>query len=322
MKSKTPWIEYRNILNNGEDVELQKANADLFMNEQCPKYLYKYFSIPDKKKDKKERFRQLKDELLWLSTTKLLNDPFDLMMAKTNFNDYEKFYKDYLSEVTNESVILCLTTNPTNSLMWSHYSNAYKGFCVKFKVENFTAYPIEYISKPHDYTKIYKDFYDNKDRIIYQNDVCAKKYAYRLQPMYYLKQKCWKYENEFRIIKKKKENDNNGSLFNAKDLGLEIVEIIYGFNCQPEDVELLKTVCDSINKKRIKEKKQLILKSLQNKNILNKIKIENPSLTKEKIVQIAIKNDTFVPTVALSKVEYTSNFKLKIKGHESTEEKK
>ncbi len=89
--------------------------------------------------------------------------------------------------------IISLSENPFNILMWGHYSNAHKGFCVGFDTkalanylikevnEGVALYPIEYVEKIP-----VQDKNDNDENL-------AKK-------MFFTKNIDWKYEKEWRLI--------------------------------------------------------------------------------------------------------------------------
>ncbi|MBT2620300.1 DUF2971 domain-containing protein [Chryseobacterium sp. ISL-6] len=54
-----------------------------------------------------------------------------LKMMNIGKNHYEK----YVENVNRNFGIYSLTTKNSNLLMWSHYGNSHKGFCIGFNTE-------------------------------------------------------------------------------------------------------------------------------------------------------------------------------------------
>ncbi|WP_323083193.1 MULTISPECIES: DUF2971 domain-containing protein [Klebsiella pneumoniae complex] len=85
--------------------------------------------------------------------------------------------------------VICLTRNPDNYLMWSHYSASHTGFCIGFDddfvgtIDNVAlAMSVEYSEK----VPVYNYFTDPDIEL-------SKK-------IFFTKHKCWSYENEYRVI--------------------------------------------------------------------------------------------------------------------------
>ncbi len=103
---------------------------------------------------------------------------------------YEKISVDNIMEgIRNrfyQHGILCLTEVPDNLLMWSHYADGHRGFCLCFDCEN------SFFGRANDvkYIKIYPeligpDYPDNE----------------WITAMVFSKSEEWKYEREWRIVK-------------------------------------------------------------------------------------------------------------------------
>lgn len=83
--------------------------------------------------------------------------------------------------------ILCLTANPTNILMWSHYADNHKGCCLEFSTDGHIfkgAEPVEYAVK-----------YPNVRYI-----ECIGKPETHARLTTLTKSKLWKYEQEWRVF--------------------------------------------------------------------------------------------------------------------------
>lgn len=109
---------------------------------------------------------------------------------KTLHEDEHKFARDYLAglnELVSTFGICCMTKVPDNILMWSHYANKHKGFCIKFI---------------HDR----KDgFFKHADSIDYKSEFPLVNLAKDdqetiVKKSLYTKATDWKYENEWRVV--------------------------------------------------------------------------------------------------------------------------
>jgi hypothetical protein len=85
--------------------------------------------------------------------------------------------------------VVCLTPDPNNYVMWSHYSNDHTGFCIGFDEEIITSL---------DNTLFFSE-------VKYQNEIPIFKYFYEtredyIRALFFTKSKSWKYEKEFRAI--------------------------------------------------------------------------------------------------------------------------
>lgn len=114
---------------------------------------------------------------------------------------YLPFLENFLSKLT----VTCFSASGwDNQLMWSHYANSYSGICVEYnfeKMDKFIGfmYPVKYSSvrptvslKDLGLTKFKKD--ENGELITDEVNISAI-FSYLLA-----KNKCWGYEEEWRII--------------------------------------------------------------------------------------------------------------------------
>lgn len=114
---------------------------------------------------------------------------------------YLPFLTDFLSKLT----VTCFSASGwDNQLMWSHYANSYSGICVEYdfeKMDKFIGfmYPVKYSSaRP---TVSLKDLgliefkKDDNGKLITQKVNINAIFSYLLA-----KNKCWSYEEEWRII--------------------------------------------------------------------------------------------------------------------------
>jgi hypothetical protein len=94
----------------------------------------------------------------------------------------------FISGLLDDVGILCLSSSWMSMLMWSHYAEQHKGICVGFKsgMDVFqTALHVDYVA---DFPIIRRPEDDNKTMF---------------EKTFFMKAECWKYENEWRILKRK-----------------------------------------------------------------------------------------------------------------------
>jgi hypothetical protein len=153
------------------------------------------------------------------------------------------FLKDFLSKLT----VSCFSASGwDNQLMWSHYANSYSGICVEYdfeKMQDFIGFmfPVKYSDvrptislKDLGVTSLKKD--DNGN--IITNEVDIKSIFYYLLS----KNKCWSYEEEWRIINNGEEPYTplfiNAPFVKSITLGFELEDI-----CR----QLLWDICQELN---------------------------------------------------------------------------
>lgn len=181
-------------------------------------HYYKYLPI--------SRLSYLEDELLRFTQPGDLNDPFECLPQKPSEEEFnllidtvilnlpkvnkeferntkDKFNTEYLKDLyknANKNVnddigILSLSKNWNNTLMWSHYTNSHKGFCIGFdKNHNFFE---NYLSDDKCTSKFIKEVEYSETRVKIPMILGQEKLNF--EP-YITKSLDWKYEEEIRII--------------------------------------------------------------------------------------------------------------------------
>ena len=87
-------------------------------------------------------------------------------------------------EIKKRYRVFCLTTKPSNILMWSHYATNHQGICIEFSCENLVfsgAFKVQYAERYPAF-----DFMDDSEERV-------------LQPLVW-KSDAWAYEDEYRLI--------------------------------------------------------------------------------------------------------------------------
>lgn len=217
-----------------------------------------------------ERLTYLENELLRYTQPIDLNDPFECLPKKPTekeFNDVvkklsdllpkmgiplsdnagklelEKIYRDAYQNVNNDIGILSLTKNWNNTLMWAHYTNSHKGFCIGFDPNN--EYFQNYLSSDREKSKTVKEVVYSDKRVEIPMVLGKKKLEF--EP-YITKSTDWKYEEEIRVISTlnmsdKKINGNPVDIHLFKIPHKSIKEIIAGANIDKKDEDLIKDFC-------------------------------------------------------------------------------
>jgi len=171
--------------------------------------LYKYRG-GDNKTFKRD-LKSIEKNYFWSSSIDGLNDPCETMISYDNFIDDVKLMTEYSNDSVKKNSeevlssledfisyrkkigIFSLSKKYDDELLWAHYANSHKGFCIEydleillklFKVENIHLYPVVYDKKVPEITK--------KDMPPINNELIKKLTSH--------KSLRWDYENEFRII--------------------------------------------------------------------------------------------------------------------------
>jgi len=179
-----------------------------------PSHLYKYQRVSQ------YSLQSLADRTVWLSSPASFNDPFDcaINLDRNKLKESVAHAVDVLAEngvvehsfhvsgaadklaymqlreglrATMQKIgVLCLSETPNEILMWSHYADYHKGFCIEYRVDESSV--LKRVAKPVRYTEIYPSLSlknlpgDTEENFI---DVCV-----------YTKAKQWSYEREWRVI--------------------------------------------------------------------------------------------------------------------------
>ena len=147
---------------------------------------------------------------------------------------------------THKTGIFSLCEEANNNVMWSHYGNSHKGFCVGFNVsELFNVFKDSFLGRV-----LYKDNFPNIHDIkkcIINNDYDT------IDELNFTKSKEWEYEKEYRFKKIKLDNSLKNNDFGnqlkkgaLKELDISIDGINNYFNSFPSD-HIFKLTNKSIN---------------------------------------------------------------------------
>jgi hypothetical protein len=218
-------------------------------NGQFPQFVYKY-RVSDATRN--PFFDSIiTTNSMMFSSPKAFNDPFDCQLQPVIFptqTEVTQFLSrvlpsapsDIISNLETNAInnpiefskilknainfdnkgVLCLSQEPDNILLWSHYADNHYGVCLKFDIlqdTNFFSIPL---------MVIYSQSYPIYNHMTHPNEIVTK--------MIKTKYELWKYEKEIRIFKMEKNLYN----FNKNAL----TEIIFGCNTPQLEIDRIKNL--------------------------------------------------------------------------------
>lgn len=241
------------------DLDLDDFKAIYVKN--TPPTLIKFFNGSYKQDGSNIYLDSIKNNQLWASSPDEFNDPFDCaynigsnidinklkeqkrLFLETNSikNNFVDSRMDLIIQkiLTNnlKSFVCCFSEkdNLKNSVMWAHYSNCHKGFCVEYDTvslqekQNYV-FPVKY-EKDIDFFPNHIFFSDDAVRIL----------NYYSFVMPYLKDSHWNYECEWRVLSTKANEDEKGHL-----IDVNTPKAIYiGVRASHQLKEDLKKICSN-----------------------------------------------------------------------------
>lgn len=164
--------------------------------------LYKYYSF-------EAGLQALQSNKVGFSDPTKFNDPMEgQLWLHTN-----EVTTSYWSKTLESTGILCMTEDPVNPLMWSHYGNNHTGFAIGYKANDpiFSDQNDTICSAENGHVFFEPDFEFSDVSValgkakhwlqdgLPNTDCTELKQAIR--HLFLLKQCCWKYEKEVRIVK-------------------------------------------------------------------------------------------------------------------------
>lgn len=159
----------------------------------------------------------LVNQRLYSGNYKNMNDP---MEGHYLYNDgtLNQIVRDKIYTEKNALKFCCLSKNPDNYLMWSHYADGHRGIAFGVRIDT-SKYSIKEI-----------EYFNGLTHIDCYNEMTSKQILCR-------KLSFWEYENEVRVF-----NDNQNNNF----IDVKIEEIILGIKTSKEDERLIKKLVKSI----------------------------------------------------------------------------
>ena len=215
-----------------------------------PKSLFRYRSLSA------YSLGELVNQTMWYSSPSTFNDPFDcaLTIDQRKFDesfehavrvgiergtirpdlpaarwiptaDDRRVYlkiRQMLRGAATKLGLCCFSEDPRSILMWAHYANDHKGFCVEYSSDQHTMLS----------TEVSSVMYSAKLPSISISDLSPEKSAKTVELLWRTKAACWRYEKEWRALA-----PEGGKSYPARG---PIEAIIFGERMPEQDRQLLR----------------------------------------------------------------------------------
>ena len=178
--------------------------------------------------------RSLETEKIYLSPNGKMNDVFEGLSVFENIEGEKDFswFSDFV-------YLKSFSENKNSDLMWAHYADQYRGFCVEYDLNLlkqdddalFHLYPVIY--QQIELEKIPLDEIKEELRFLREDlllgDISEDIYYLKqINFAFLLKKKAWKYEKEWRLIYNVSDLEDRGTkIWNSKTIPFPCVSAVY-----------------------------------------------------------------------------------------------
>lgn len=203
--------------------EIGPALYKMFLNDKAlehPKHLYKYYN------DSPNSLNALLEGYFYFPAPKNLNDPFECLINREKYIINSASNKEGIIRHRENIGICSFSLTNDNPLMWGHYTDNYRGFCLKFDNEVIKANNNLSLKTHVSYLKNYQPANDSLQKAI--NDIRNSSLDDKLKNTLHIhltsafeycwKQFDWNYEREYRYLSLTANEFNRKYKFNKKCL--------------------------------------------------------------------------------------------------------
>ncbi|MDI9356570.1 MAG: tetratricopeptide repeat protein, partial [Chitinophagaceae bacterium] len=209
----------------------------------------------------------LNNKQIWFAHPSTFNDPLD-------GNFLQRYYEENKSLFSVLDTILIASfvgdtkrALENENLMWSHYAKDHTGICLvyefkkPFRSKRFLAQAVDYLPEIE---------HPNMNNL-----------HTTIESGFFTKQKCWEYEDEFRIVYRLQEakTEKKGKAIPLSDLGLVLKEIVFGLKCTEMSKQLIKQIISGKE-----EYKEVRLYKMTDKKGGNHFQLEKKEVDKNTII--------------------------------------
>jgi len=177
--------------------KLGHDNNDIIIDDKPPPILYKYARW-----DREYHKRLITMPEIYFASAREFNDPFDCGI-------YQRY--DLVGHPENMSLqkeilekrngIFALSSNKENILMWSHYSNAHRGFCIGYHSGILKSYlRAALLDKKDLVINLFKILYEKTYPVINPAPQLSSGTYGRVKQQLSTKYNIWNYEDEWRYV--------------------------------------------------------------------------------------------------------------------------
>ena len=110
-----------------------------------------------------------------------------------NFEENYSSLENETSKLFDDYVFYCMTDKPDNNLMWAHYANSHKGFCIEWDSEKIKGDLVCYVDDIPDFNLF--DALRVSFGVPLEEDVSDKVWSLLTSKL-----KEWEYESEYRLL--------------------------------------------------------------------------------------------------------------------------
>jgi hypothetical protein len=147
------------------------------------------------------------------------------MSCPSDHSAMDDLLRNFTESIKNEYArVFCLTSSPTNDVMWAHYANSHTGCVLGFRHLEDLDTPFSE-AKSVQYAEGSSVIGTGKDFLLYGDTQVLRQKT--VEAIFYTKQMNWAYENEWRVITWQ-YNENDKSFGDYKFYSEELESITFG----------------------------------------------------------------------------------------------
>ncbi len=214
-----------------------------YSKSSIPSKIYKYCYLTTDTNNELDhkKLSSLENQQIWTSSCSALNDPFEGQFEffsddiNNSDNPIIKTYRETFKHESDGFILSSFSCNYDSILMWGHYANACRGYCIEYTVNSKEyLFAVQYLDKrlllssptfEQNVYDNYNEYQENFDKI----DDDAEKLSYMMYVLS-MKSNLWKYEEEIRVITKGEPGNIDSDM-----MGLIPSKLIIGYQCSYKD---------------------------------------------------------------------------------------
>lgn len=186
LKNRCIWFSKPTRFNDPFDCSIRLSFENVPEEEWLT--IYEHF-LKEAKENMKEKFSEEDSERKYLSNGKTNKLFKDIIKSKSEelFFKQEKF-------MMNERGVACFSDKVDDILMWSHYSEGHRGFCIELNTD---------YEPLNDNIRLFKVMYSDSIPTVSLVDIFVNKEEEAIKPLMAMittKSNHWSYENEWRLF--------------------------------------------------------------------------------------------------------------------------
>lgn len=139
----------------------------------------------------------LSKNIIFAAPIKNLNDPFEGSVVLPKADRHEHWVTPIIQDIGNIGIYSLSKPTvendfPSSELLWAHYANSHKGFCIEYDLDKLTCH----CSKDYDIRNLITVRYqDERPEVLESDDIFEVQ-----KKVFGTKSLAWEYENEVRLV--------------------------------------------------------------------------------------------------------------------------